>query len=153
MPRFPKPLLAGDPIVGTALSTGVSRLAIARLEVVLSHVRSQGYHVIEGERLHGQHKDASAPPTQRAHELMRFLTDPAVSAIIPPWGGERAIELLRPIDFEALRSASPKWLLGYSDLSAPCSYRSRSSPAGRLHPGTVGRLPVGRSHSPVTCPQ
>jgi len=134
---------------GTAPSSGVARPAIARLEVVLSHVRSQGYCVIEGECLRGQNKDASAPPTQRAHELMRFLTDPAVSAIIPPWGGELAIELLRPIDFEALRSVSPKWLLGYSDLSAPCSYRSRSSPAGQLHPGTVGRLTVGRSHPPV----
>lgn len=78
---------------------------------------SQGYRVIEGERPRGQHKDASAPPAQRAHGLMRFLTDPAVSAIMPPWGGELAIELLRLMDFEALRSVSPKWLLGYSDLS------------------------------------
>jgi muramoyltetrapeptide carboxypeptidase LdcA involved in peptidoglycan recycling len=78
---------------------------------------SQGYRVIEGERPRGQHKDASAPPAQRAHGLMRFLTDPAVSAIMPPWGGELAIELLRLIDFEALRSVSPRWLLGYSDLS------------------------------------
>jgi len=117
MVRFPKPLLVGDLIAVTAPSSGVSRPAIARLEVVLSHVRSQGYRVIEGECLRGQHKDASAPPAQRAHELMRFLTDPAVSAIMPPWGGELAIELLGLMDFEALRSVSPKWLLGYSDLS------------------------------------
>jgi muramoyltetrapeptide carboxypeptidase len=117
MTLFPGPLLAGDLIAVTAPSSGVSRPAIARLEVVLSHVRSQGYRVIEGQCLRGQHKDASAPPAQRAHELMRFLTDPAVCAIMPPWGGELAIELLGLMDFEALRSVPPKWFLGYSDLS------------------------------------
>jgi muramoyltetrapeptide carboxypeptidase len=117
MTLFPRPLLAGDLIAVTAPSSGVSRPAIARLEVVLSHVRSQGYRVIEGQCLRGQHKDASAPPAQRAHELMRFLTDPAVCAIMPPWGGELAIELLGLMDFEALRSVPPKWFLGYSDLS------------------------------------
>jgi hypothetical protein len=54
---------------------GTGRDPIARLEVVLSHVRSQGYRVIEGERLRGQRKDASALAAQRAHELMRSLTD------------------------------------------------------------------------------
>ena len=48
---------------------------------------------------------------------MRFLTDPAVSAILPPWGGELASELLDLLDFESLQSVSPKWFLGFSDLS------------------------------------
>lgn len=64
-----------------------------------------------------QHKDASAPRGQRAQELMRFLIDPAVSAILPPWGGELASELLDLLDFESLQSVSPKWFLGFSDLS------------------------------------
>jgi muramoyltetrapeptide carboxypeptidase LdcA involved in peptidoglycan recycling len=48
---------------------------------------------------------------------VRFLSDPAVGAIMPPWGGELAIELLDLIDFAALSFMLPKWLLGYSDLS------------------------------------
>ncbi len=48
---------------------------------------------------------------------MRFLLDPAIAAVMPPWGGERAIELLERIDFAALRLVEPKWFLGYSDLS------------------------------------
>ena len=52
-----------------------------------------------------------------APRTTRFLLDPAVAAIFPPWGGELASELLESIDFEALRSVQPKWLLGYSDLT------------------------------------
>lgn len=117
MVRFPKPLVPGDVIAVTAPSSGVSAPTLARLDLVLTHLRAQGFRVIEGECLRGQHKDASAPCDQRAHELVRFLTDPAVAAIMPPWGGELAIELLDLIDFAALSSMPPKWLLGYSDLS------------------------------------
>jgi muramoyltetrapeptide carboxypeptidase LdcA involved in peptidoglycan recycling len=117
MPKFPKPLRPGDLIAITAPSSGVSGPALARLDLVLDHLRHSGYRVVEGSCLRSQHKDASAPRDQRAQELMRFLVDPTVSAILPPWGGELASELLELLDFEALRSVSPKWLLGYSDLS------------------------------------
>lgn len=117
MTRFPKPLHAGDLIAITAPSSGVSGPALARLDLVLSHLRSLGYRIVEGECLRNEYKNASAAREKRAHELMRFLLDPNVSAILPPWGGELASELLTLLDFEALRSIQPKWLLGFSDLS------------------------------------
>lgn len=117
MIRFPKPLRAGDRIAITAPSSGVSGPDLARLDLVLSHLRGQGFDVVEGGCLRAQYKDASAPRDKRATELSRFLLDPTVAAIFPPWGGELASELLESIDFEALRSVEPKWLLGYSDLT------------------------------------
>jgi muramoyltetrapeptide carboxypeptidase LdcA involved in peptidoglycan recycling len=117
MIRFPKALSRGDLIAVTAPSSGVTAAALPRLDLVLSNLRAQGYRIVEGECLRGERKDASAPREQRAHELLRFLNDPEVAAILPPWGGELAIELLPLIDFEKLRSVPPKWLLGYSDIS------------------------------------
>jgi len=117
MIRFPKPLEPGDLIAVTAPSSGVTPAEMPRLELVLSDLRARGYRVVEGDCLRGEHRDASAPRDQRAHELMQFLTDPRVAAILPPWGGELAIELLTFIDFAGLRSLPPKWFLGYSDLS------------------------------------
>lgn len=115
--RFPKPLRAGDRVAITAPSSGVSGPDLARLDLVLGHIRSQGFDVVEGDCLRAQYKDASAPREQRAAEFNRFLLDPKISAIFPPWGGELASELLESMDFEALRSVEPKWLLGYSDLT------------------------------------
>lgn len=117
MPLFPKPLRVGDLIAVTAPSSGVSGPAIARLDLVLEHLRSLGYRIVEGKCLRNEHKDASAPREQRAQELMQFLVDPNVSAILPPWGGELASELLELLEFELLRSVQPKWFLGFSDLS------------------------------------
>jgi len=117
MTRFPKPLRTGDLIAVTAPSSGVSGPALARLDLVLGHLRRLGYRIVEGECLRNEYRNASAPREKRAQELMRFLTDPAVSAIVPPWGGELASELLDLLDFEALQSVPPKWLLGFSDLS------------------------------------
>lgn len=117
MTRFPKPLRAGDLIAVTAPSSGVSGPALARLDFVLDHLRRLGYRIVEGACLRSQHKDASAPREQRAQELMRFLTDPTVAAILPPWGGELASELLDLLDFESLQTVPPKWFLGFSDLS------------------------------------
>lgn len=37
--------------------------------------------------------------------------------MIPPWGGETAIDLLDRLDWGALASAEPTWLVGFSDLS------------------------------------
>ena len=117
MTNFPKPLRPGDLIAITAPSSGVAPGQHARLDLVLAHLRALGYQVVEGECLREQHKDASAPREKRARELMRFLSDPAVSAVMPPWGGELAIELLELIDFDALKQIEPKWFLGFSDLS------------------------------------
>lgn len=117
MTAYPKPLRCGDLIAVTAPSSGVSGGALARLDLVLAHLRERGYRVVEGQCLRAEHKDASAPLAMRAAEFKRFLHDPAVSAIFPPWGGELASELLAHIDFDALRQVTPKWLLGFSDIS------------------------------------
>jgi len=48
MIRFPKPLQKGDLIAVTAPSSGVSGQALARLDLVLEHLRQLGYRIVEG---------------------------------------------------------------------------------------------------------
>lgn len=118
MTQFPRPVQTGQTIAVTAPSSGLSSEAQrARLDLVLRGLREQGFEVREGQCLRVDHKHVSAPAAQRASELMSLLLDPSVAAIIPPWGGELATELLTLLDWDALASAQPKWLLGYSDTS------------------------------------
>ena len=117
MIHFPPPLAQGATIAVTAPSSGVTDEALQRLDLVLAHLRNRGYQVVEGNCLRSQTKDASADAHLRLAETNRFLRDPDVSAIFPPWGGELATELLDGIPFHELRSVVPKWFLGYSDLS------------------------------------
>ena len=117
MIRFPKPLRPGDVIAITAPSSGVPGELLPRLDLILNHLRSLGYLILEGECLRCEYKNASAAKELRARELNQFFSDPAITAIFPPWGGELSSELLALIDFEALKAVEPKWLLGYSDIS------------------------------------
>ena len=115
--RYPPPLLPGQHIVVTAPSSGVEPALHARLELTLAHLRQQGFTVEEGRCLRHETRSASDSAEARATELMQTLLRDDVAAIIPPWGGELAIELLDRLDWDALQNASPKWLLGYSDTS------------------------------------
>ena len=118
MIQFPRPLKTGQTVAVTAPSSGLSTEAQrARLDLVLQGLREQGFEVKQGKCLRTDHKHVSAPAAQRASELMCLLLDPSVAAIIPPWGGELASELLTLLDWDALAAAQPKWLLGYSDTS------------------------------------
>ncbi|KNZ32235.1 MAG: hypothetical protein AD742_12740 [Methylibium sp. NZG] len=116
-PTYPTPLRPGDLIAVTAPSSGVPPALHARLDLVIGHLRAQGFRVEEGHCLRDEQRDASAPADARAAELTALLLRDDVAAIIPPWGGELAIELLDRLPWEALKQARPKWLLGYSDTS------------------------------------
>lgn len=116
-PTYPAPLQPGSRIAVTAPSSGVQAPLHRRLDIVINQLRTVGFEVAEGSCLRSEQHSASAPAAERAAELMRLLLGDDIAAVIPPWGGELAIELLDLLDWTALQSARPKWLLGYSDTS------------------------------------
>ncbi|WP_067064155.1 S66 family peptidase [Roseateles chitosanitabidus] len=115
--RFPRPLKRGDVVAVVAPSSGVRDPMHGRLDRSLDMLRERGFIVREGRSLRQQLKGASASGRERAAELMAVLLDPDVAAVMPPWGGELAIEVLEFLDFERLAASAPKWFSGFSDLS------------------------------------
>ncbi|MBC2933269.1 S66 peptidase family protein [Nocardioides sp. zg-1228] len=115
-PLFPRPLRPGDRIGVTAPSAGVEGDGVARMDFCVDWLRGRGYEVEVGEFLVGGGLTAG-PAQQRADELTRMLADPDIACVIPPWGGETAIDLVDLLDWDALAAAEPTWLVGYSDLS------------------------------------
>lgn len=115
-PRFPDPLEQGDIVAVTSPSGGVPPALMPRLNFAVETVRSRGFDVIIGQCMDGSGV-TSAPVCQRAQELQDFLLDPEIRAIIPPWGGELAIDLLPHIDWQTVSEAEPTWVVGYSDTS------------------------------------
>ncbi|MHA7271457.1 S66 family peptidase [Arthrobacter sp. HLT1-20] len=114
--RYPRPLAPGDVIGVTAPSSGVPESLVGRFDFVVQQLRDRGFLVDLGDCMDGS-THVSAPAEQRAGELMRMLLDPMIKAIVPPWGGTTAIDLIPHLDFDALASAEPTWFVGYSDIS------------------------------------
>jgi muramoyltetrapeptide carboxypeptidase len=114
--RFPSPLRPGDRIGVTAPSSGVAEELKPRLDHAVGWLRGRGFEVEVGGCLTGDGV-TSAAKEQRAAELTRMLLDPKIRAVVPPWGGELAIDLLDQLDWERLEVAAPTWMVGFSDLS------------------------------------
>ncbi len=116
MLRFPGPLVRGDRIGVTSPSAGVEGSEAERIEFCVGWLRAAGFDVVVGELMSGA-SITSGPAAARAAELTAMLCDPTIRCVIPPWGGETAVDLLDLLDWDALAAAEPTWLVGYSDLS------------------------------------
>lgn len=113
--RFPSPLRPGDTVAVTAPSSGVRDSMWGRLEAAVDSLRRRGYDVRVGAQIHGGGVTGSAEA--RAAELTAMLSDPDIAAVVPPWGGELAVQVLDHLDWTALAAADPTWLVGFSDLT------------------------------------
>lgn len=114
--RFPAPLKPGARVGVTAPSAGASGAGAERIEFCVGWLRARGYDVVVGDCMDGS-RHVSASRTQRAAELTAMLTDPAIQAVAPPWGGETAIDLVDLLDYDAIMTADPTWVVGFSDSS------------------------------------
>ena len=116
--RFPRPLAPGDRIGVTSPSSGVGPGARPRIEFAIGWLRDRGYDVVVGECMSAD-RWVSAPKRERAAELTSMLLDPSIHAVVPPWGGAgTALDLLDQLDYEAIASAEPTWVVGYSDSAS-----------------------------------
>ena len=114
--RFPAPLRPGDRIGVTAPSAGVPEVLRPRLDVAVENLRRRGYEVVVGACI-ADNGPVSAPPAERAAELAEMLLDPGIRAVVPPWGGELAVELLAHLDLAAVGAGEPTWFVGSSDIT------------------------------------
>ncbi|MEI5637730.1 MULTISPECIES: S66 family peptidase [unclassified Pseudoalteromonas] len=115
--KYPSPLQLGSKIAVSAFSAGVPQAMHARLDNALAYLHSQGFEVLQGQCLRENHHYVSASADDRANELMQLLLDDQVDAIMPPWGGAVAMDILPLLDWQRLQQARPKWLIGFSDVS------------------------------------
>lgn len=116
MLRFPPPLRPGDRIGVTSPSAGVTGAAADRIDFCVGWLREAGFDVVVGDLMDGTGLTAG-PAADRAAELTRMLCDPTIRCVVPPWGGETAIDLVDLLDWDALAAAEPTWLVGFSDVS------------------------------------
>ncbi len=110
-PPFLRP---GDTV---AITAPASRVRNEDLLIGINTLRSWGLKVETGTTLGSSFHNFSAPFTQRLHELQGFLDNPDIACILAARGGYGVSDLIDHLDFTAFRK-SPKWIVGFSDLTA-----------------------------------
>lgn len=112
-------------IVPPALKEGdkiaiVSPAGVTRAQNVynaLPVLQSYGWEPYTSKHAFGRYGSYSGTPDQRYEDLEAALLDPEVKAILCSRGGYGAVHLLDRLDELPLRD-NPKWIIGFSDISA-----------------------------------
>lgn len=111
----PAPLKHGDTIAILTPSTVVrERYVAGACEYLANH--GIATRIMPNIR-YGEDGSTAGSIEARAADLNAAVADPAVRAIWCARGGYGAVELLERIDYHQLQ-ADPKWLVGFSDISA-----------------------------------
>ncbi len=76
-----------------------------------------GLHAIVGEHVYKQDNHFAGTDDERCEDFQKALDNPAVSAIWCARGGYGTVRILDELDYTKFK-AHPKWLIGYSDITA-----------------------------------
>ena len=72
--------------------------------------------VVEGSTLKSAYNQFSATDTARIEDIQNMLDDPSIKAIIAARGGYGCSRIVDQLNFDRF-IASPKWIIGFSDLT------------------------------------
>lgn len=112
--RVPPPIPADARI---ALVAPGSALPAARIAAAVRVLRSWGYRPVVGPHASARRGDLAGDDAGRAADLAWALGDPAIDAVWALRGGWGTPRLLPLVDWDAL-AARPRWVLGFSDITA-----------------------------------
>lgn len=111
---YPPALKEGDTI---AIVSPAGKIAPCKVERATEVLENAGWNVEKGEFVLGEYENYSGTPQQRLSDIVKVLTNPEVKAVICSRGGYGAVHLLEELDKLPINE-NPKWLVGFSDISA-----------------------------------
>lgn len=111
---IPPALKPGDTVVFVSPAGTIKSQFVTDAVKVL---QSQGWNVKIAPHALGKWRTFSGTPDERYTDLSTALTDPNVKAIFCSRGGYGVVHLLERLDKLPI-AKNPKWIIGYSDISA-----------------------------------
>lgn len=117
--KYPRFIEKGNQIGFPAPSFGCNTEPYSsRFDAAMEYFKELGFKINPGPNSKaGLGIGISNTPEKCAEELTSMYLDPANDALITCGGGELMCEILEHMDFEALKKADPKWVMGYSDIT------------------------------------
>lgn len=112
--KRPPSLQQHDKAVILSPAGKVEKTLVFNAAVVLE---SWGLHVVTGEHALQEVGRFSGTVEQRLKDLQHAFDDPEVKLIFCSRGGYGVVHLLNRLDFRGIKS-NPKWVVGYSDITA-----------------------------------
>ena len=115
--RYPKFLQDNERVGLVAPSFGCNiDPYLTRIEAAIKEFEGRGYEIVKGPNTYaGEGLGKSNTPEKCGDELNDFFLNDRSDVILSVGGGETMCEDLEFVDFNAIKNATPKWYMGYSD--------------------------------------
>ena len=126
---LPPFLQAGDTV---AIVATARKISPQELEEPITTLKSWGLNVILGKHLYGAYHQFSGTDNERMSDLQTALDNPQVKAIIIARGGYGTVRIIDELDFTKF-TASPKWIVGYSDITVLHQHINQNFGIATLH--------------------
>lgn len=114
MPVFPAPLKKGDKI---AIVSPAGKIAPEKVEGAVAILEAEGWKPVVMPHTLGEYGSYSGTPDERYADLEDAFADPEVRAILCSRGGYGVVHILDRLA-ELNLADDPKWVIGFSDISA-----------------------------------
>ncbi len=111
---YPPLLKKNDPVGIVAIANKISP---EELKPGIAVLESWGLRPVIGKTIGHSHHQFAGTDQERREDLQDQLDNPKLKAIFMARGGYGTIRIVDQLDFSAFRAA-PKWIAGYSDISA-----------------------------------
>ncbi len=112
----PPYLKAGDTVAIVAPS-GILKNREREVEQAIDLLKSWGLHSVVGAHVFSKANHFAGTDDERCEDLQKAMDDPKISAIWCARGGYGTVRLLDKLDYSKFKE-HPKWLIGYSDITA-----------------------------------
>lgn len=125
----PPCLTEGDKI---ALVAPAGKVKKETVDKALKVFASWGLEVITGDNAEQEYFQFAGTDQQRLADFQHAIDDPAIKAVICIRGGYGSVRLIRNIDFARFK-VSPKWIVGFSDVTVFHAYLNHTLHCESLH--------------------
>lgn len=112
----PPYLKAGDTVAIVAPS-GILKNRNAEIKRAQDLMSSWGLYTVLGAHLYADGNHFAGTDAERCADLQNAMDDPTISAIWAARGGYGTVRILDQLDYARFKE-NPKWVIGYSDITA-----------------------------------
>lgn len=112
--KIPTKLKKGCNVAVCTFSSPVPLSFEKRFNECIKTLKSKGLNVHIDENVLS---DVAISKQCIANSLNKYLCDDKYEVVIPPWGGDFAVEILPLLDWDMIAKSKPKWIFGFSDIS------------------------------------
>jgi muramoyltetrapeptide carboxypeptidase len=139
----PPYLNKGDKIVILSTARKISK---EEIQTAVDEINSWGLNVVFGANLHEEDHQFSGSKAQRIVDFQTALDDKSVKAILCARGGYGTVQLIDELDFTQF-CESPKWVIGYSDVTVLHNHINQNYNVQTLHATMPINFPTNTKES------